>query len=65
MNNTTPVIYTISQLGSGMVRLFTKDARIATGDKDITVTAKNLVNMMTITAKLLNDEGLAVLFEVD
>ena len=65
MADIKPIVYTISQLGAKGVRIFTKDTRVAAGDKDITVTAKNVANMMTVISEILKDEGFSVLFKSD
>ena len=60
-----PIVYTITELDPINIRLYTKDARVKDGDSDIQIANGNLISMMTIISKLLNDEGYAVLFEVD
>lgn len=60
-----PVVFTITELDPINIRIYTKDARVKDGDNDIQIANGNLISMMTIITKLLNDEGFAVLFEVD
>lgn len=60
-----PIVFTITELDPISIRIYTKDARVKDGDNDIQVANGNLINMMIIITKLLNDEGHAVLFEVD
>ena len=60
-----PVVYTVTHVDTSRVRIYTKDGRIREGDNDIIVTLSNLLNEMVIISKILNDEGFAVLFEVD
>ena len=65
INKDIPVVYTITELDSSNIRVYTKDARVKDGDNDIQIASNNLISMMNIITKLLNDEGLAVVFEVD
>lgn len=65
MNEERPVVYTISEINHIDVRIYTKDSRIKDGDNDITVCNGNLLPMMINISTILNDEGYAVLFEVD
>lgn len=60
-----PITYTVTPLDDGTCRLYTKDSRVKPGDNDITVTNSKLMNMMIVTSEILNNEGYAVLFEVD
>lgn len=65
MSIDNPVIYTISEINHIDVRIYTKDSRIKDGDNDITVCNGNLLPMMINISTILNNEGYAVLFEVD
>lgn len=60
-----PIVYTITQLSNGDCRIYTKDSRVKPGDDDLTVANSKLINTMIMISSLLNDEGYAVLFEVD
>jgi len=60
-----PIVYTITELDPINIRIYTKDARVKDGDNDIKIASGNLMAEMIIISELLNDEGFAVLFEVD
>ena len=60
-----PVVFTITEIDPINIRIYTKDARIKDGDNDITIASGNLMAEMIIISSILNDEGFAVLFEVD
>ena len=60
-----PIVYTITPIAGSNIRIYTKDARVKDGDNDIQIASKNLLAEMTIISSILNDEGYAVLFEVD
>lgn len=60
-----PVVYTITELDPTNIRIYTKDSRVKDGDNDITIASRNLMAEMIIISEILNDEGYAVLFEVD
>ena len=60
-----PIVFTISPLADDTCRIYTRDARVKDGDNDVTVAAAKLTNMMTVMSHILNDDGYAVLFEID
>ena len=60
-----PIVYTITPVTDVNIRIYTKDWRVDPKDQEIEVHVTKLVNAMTMISVLLNDEGYAVLFEVD
>ena len=60
-----PIVYIITELDPINIRIYTKDSRVKDGDNDIQICSGNLIKEMIIISELLNDEGYAVLFEVD
>lgn len=59
------VTYTISQIDDERCMLHTKDSRIHGGDRSVECVNSKLINTMIMISSILNDEGYAVLFEVD
>ena len=59
------VVFTITPVTDRDIRIYTKDGRIKPEDREVTADATHLVNVMTMISALLNEEGFAVLFEVD
>ena len=60
------VTYTITSEDDVHYRIYTKDSRISEGDANIEhIHISNLFKELTIISSILNDEGYAVLFEVD
>ena len=60
-----PIVYTITEIDPANIRIYTKDARVRDGDNDIKIASDNLMSELIIISSILNDEGYAVLFEVD
>ena len=59
------ITYTISQIDDGRCMLYTRDSRVHGGDRSVECANSKLINTMIMVSSLLNDEGYAVLFEVD
>ena len=59
------VVFTITPVTDRDIRIYTKDGRIKPEDREVNADATHLVNAMTMISTILNDEGYAVLFEVD
>ncbi len=59
------VVFTITPVTDSDVRIYTKDSRVRPEDREVEATNSKLVNAMTMISEILNDEGFAVLFEVD
>ena len=62
MNEDRPIVFTISHTGSRTYSILTKDPR---GEKCSVGRTEVLFYRMTKIAETLNNEGYAVLFEVD
>ena len=60
-----PIVYTITPITDVNIRIYTKDYRVDPKDQEVEVHVTKLVNAMTMISEILNDEGYAVLFEVD
>ena len=61
-----PIIYTITLEDDVHYRIYTKDSRVSEGDANIEhIHISNLFKELTIITSVLNDEGYAVLFDVD
>lgn len=61
-----PVVYTITAESDTRCRLYTKDSRISEKDRCVgPVVTSKLLNTMIMISSVLNDEGFAVIFEVD
>ena len=60
MNEERPVVFTITPLNDGTFKIYTKDMRV-----DCDVVVNSLYSAMVHIAELYNNEGYAVLFEVD
>ena len=59
------IVFTISQVSDTGWRIYTRDGRVKDADNNITVVKSKLINAMIMVSEILNDEGYAVLFEVD
>ena len=59
------IIYTVSQIGDNVCEIYTNDGRVEPKDRLITISNSKLINSMIMISSILNDEGYAVLFEVD
>ena len=59
------IVFTITPVTDSNVRIYTKDGRVRPEDREVETTNSKLVNAMTMISEILNDEGFAVLFEVD
>ena len=59
------IVYTISQISDIDCEIYTHDARVKPEDRLITISNSKLINSMIMISSILNDEGYAVLFEVD
>ena len=59
------VVFTITPVTDRDIRIYTKDGRVKPEDREVDADATHLVNVMTMISALLNEEGFAVLFEVD
>ena len=55
-----PIVFTITSLNDGTFKIYTKDMRV-----DCDVVVNSLYSAMEHIAELYNNEGYAVLFEVD
>jgi len=61
-----PVTYTITSEDDVYFKIYTKDSRVSGRDANIEhIHISNLFKELTIISSILNDEGYAVLFEVD
>lgn len=66
MNEERPIVFTITQITNnfgGLYRIYTKDSRYKYNQSDISVL--RLFETMTEIAEELNNNGYAVLFEVE
>ena len=59
-----PITFTITQ-ESDSIRIYTKDGRVAEGNREVRTESNLLLSMMVFIAGTLNNAGFAVLFEVD
>ena len=61
-----PIVYTITEEDDSHCKLYTTDNRVEARDRMISSVANSkLVNTMIVVSTLLNNEGYAVLFEVN
>ena len=60
MNEERPIVFTITPLNDGTFKIYTKDMRV-----DCDVVVRPLYSAMEHIAELYNNEGYAVLFEVE
>lgn len=66
MHEDRPVVYTIIAENDDQFRIYTKDSRLVAKDSEIEhIHISKLFNTMVMISTILNDEGYAVLFEVD
>ena len=64
MNTERPITYTIARKNE-QVRIYTKDARVDEGNKDVTFDMVYLFGIMQFITGTMNEKGYAVLFEVE
>lgn len=62
MNEERPIVFTITQNDAVHFRIHTKDSR---ADLQATVGYEGLFTMLSSISKTFNEQGYAVLFEVD
>lgn len=60
-----PIVFTISRIGDNICEIYTDDGRVEPKDRLITISNPKLINSMMMISSILNDEGYAVLFDVD
>jgi len=59
------ITYTISQIDNSRCMIYTRDSRVHGDDRSIECVNSKLINTMIMISEILNEEGFAVLFEVD
>lgn len=59
------IVYTITAVTDSEIRIYTHDARVGEEDQEIYAAPSKLLQAMIMISEVLNNEGFAVLFEVD
>jgi hypothetical protein len=60
-----PIVFTITQVDNGNIRIYTKDGRVNECNREVITEINLMLQLMTFITGTLNNQGYAVLFEVD
>lgn len=60
-----PIVFTITQEGNGNIRIYTKDGRVDECNREVITEINLMLQLMTFITGTLNNQGYAVLFEID
>lgn len=59
------IIFTVRPITDVDISIYTEDTRVNPEDREVVAGTDKLIQAMTMISEVLNDEGYAVLFEVD